>query len=187
MSKCVIPECTKPVSCKNLCKPHYMKEYIKNNPRPKRAAWYGAWARAKSRCHNPSSPDYKNYGGRGIIMCDGWRYNPQKFNKDMGPKLDEGLSLDRIDVDGNYSCGTCEHCQKNNWSMNCRWATTVQQAHNKRSARNKLGMNGVIKNKHHFEAYICFRGDKKYLGSFNSIEEAGAAYLGAKKCIELFF
>lgn len=187
MSECMIPECSKPVNCKNLCKPHYMKEYIKNNPRPKPDVEYYSWNNAKSRCYYKSNSDYKNYGGRGIVMCSGWKNDYQKFKKDMGSKPEKLMSLDRIDVDGNYSCGKCPQCVENNWTMNCRWVSAVQQAHNKRAARNKFGLNGVVKNKKHFEAYIAFNGDKRYLGSFNTAEEAGAAYIGAKKCIELFF
>ena len=75
------------------------------------------------RCYDTTSKGYLNYGGRGITVSEEW--NPDlggsfvKFLEDMGPRL-PGYSLDRIDVNGNYS------------KSNCRWATVLEQARNKR-------------------------------------------------------
>lgn len=79
---------------------------------------YYIWAAMIQRCTNPKNRDYKNYGARGITVCDRWR-DFTNFLADMGEKPD-GLSIDRIDNDGNYEPG------------NCRWATPAQQASNKR-------------------------------------------------------
>lgn len=83
---------------------------------------YHSWSGAKSRCENAQSPAFARYGGRGIRMCERWRISFASFFQDMGP-CPPGMSLDRIDVDGDYAPG------------NCRWATSVEQAGNKRLHR----------------------------------------------------
>lgn len=83
--------------------------------------WYRSWRAARARCHyaEPSSLQGKNYRGRGIQMCDKWLKDPMAFYMDMGDRP-EGMTLDREDVDGNYEPG------------NCKWATPLEQAKNKR-------------------------------------------------------
>lgn len=83
------------------------------------------WRKMKSRCDNPNQSNYHNYGGRGISYCAKWE-TYEGFLDDMGEKLD-GLSLDRIDNNGNY-------CKEN-----CRWATTKEQASNRRDT---ISFNG---------------------------------------------
>lgn len=71
------------------------------------------------RCTNPNDKDHwKDYGGRGITICERWR-SFKDFLADMGERPD-GRTLDRIDVNGNYEPG------------NCRWATKSEQQRNKR-------------------------------------------------------
>src|SRR3990167_5792424 len=78
---------------------------------------YTTWAQMKSRCDNTKSPHFKRYGGRGIKVCKHWM-KFENFYKDMFPTWKEGLSIDRINNDGNYS------------KKNCRWATAKIQSNN---------------------------------------------------------
>lgn len=91
---------------------------------------YSSWLTMRKRCYNEQSPDYPTYGGRGISVCDRWM-SFENFYADMGDRP-KGMSLDRIDCDGDYS------------PENCRWATNTQQARNKRNTR-MVTFNGVTK------------------------------------------
>lgn len=96
---------------------------------------YIAWAHMKERCSREKCSEYRNYGGRGIKVCQRWATSFVEFYKDMGSSS-KGLSLDRINNEGHYSCGKCEDCSRNGWPMNCRWATGRVQGSNTR--RNKF-------------------------------------------------
>lgn len=84
------------------------------------------WKNIMQRCYNPNNPGYPDYGGRGIKVCDRW-HTFENFYADMGAKP-EGMSLDRINVDGGYE------------PDNCRWADKYIQARNK---RNSITIEGI--------------------------------------------
>src|ERR1700724_2480459 len=97
---------------------------------------FAAWRDARWRCSKKNCKSWKSYGGRGIKMCQRWRKAFGNFLDDMGPKPSRGLSLDRRDNNGHYSCGRCHECKENKWPANCRWATDNEQRTNQRPRTN---------------------------------------------------
>lgn len=88
---------------------------------------YYVWAGMKSRCNNPNANGYEDYGGRGITVCDEWNGEHDYINFKiwaMNNGYEEGLSIDRIDVNGNYE------------PNNCRWVTQKIQTRNMRNNLN---------------------------------------------------
>lgn len=83
---------------------------------------YVSWASMQTRCTNENSRNFKHYGGRGISVCDRWK-SFENFLADMGERPD-GMSIDRIDVDGNYE------------PSNCKWSNQSEQVKNQRRYKN---------------------------------------------------
>lgn len=99
---------------------------------------YKCWQDMKARCSNPKNKRYKNYGGKGVVVCNEWANSYETFQKwALNNDYSDELTLDRINVNGNYE------------PSNCRWATTEIQANNKTNCR-----------------YIEFQGKKQSLAQW---------------------
>ena len=111
-------------------------------PHPGRSATrlYRIWLAMRSRCNNPNMEQYRNYGGRGIRVCKDWDDYIVFKNWAIENGYNDQLSIDRVDVDGNY-------CPEN-----CRWATPAEQSRNTRANR-----------------MITFRGETKTITDWSLI------------------
>jgi hypothetical protein len=138
---CSIETCLRRLYARGWCHPHYERWRRVGHPTeslPPRFTFstnskhsltkreYSSWDAAKDRCYRPLSKKYALYGGRGIKMCERWRASFLNFLSDMGPRP-PGTSLDRLNNDGDYEPG------------NCRWATPMEQRHNRRDYIAKHG------------------------------------------------
>ena len=107
---------------------------------------YGVWRTMKTRCYDRNSNHYKNYGARGIVICDEWKNNFKAFyDWSMANGYAKGLTIDRMNVDGNYE------------PENCRWVTQREQCNNKTTNR-----------------YITYKGQTKTIHEF--ADEYGIKY-----------
>lgn len=187
---CIIKGCERKHYAKGYCSLHYQRVLIHGTPgtskstRPAqhgvtKVLGYSSWQNMKSRCYNQQIEAYRYYGGIGVKICKRYRESFVDFYEDMGPKP-EGLSLDRVKVDGHYSCGKCPECIANNWTFNLRWATRLQQRLNQRVRLNsKSGFRGVTWNKSNRKWIACITppgGKQAYLGSYTDPIEAAWQY-----------
>ena len=125
--------------------------------------FYGTWRQMVQRCNNPKRKAYKYYGLRRITVCNEW-LDINNFINDMYPSYKEGLTIDRIDSNGNYE------------KANCRWASREIQQRNKRliQVNNTSGYKGACLHKPSSKFTSSIRVNRKliYLGCYNTAIEA---------------
>ena len=126
---------------------------------------YNTWYQMINRCTNPKNKSYKDYGGRGIKVCERW-IKVENFIEDMYPTFEEGLTLDRENNDLGYS------------PDNCRWVLRNIQSRNTRKLNrsNKSGYRGICFTGKKWRTQIVVNNKRIYLGTFTDIVEAAKAY-----------
>ena len=130
---------------------------------------YYRWKSMKRRCHYPEDKNYKYYGGRGIFVCDEWRFNFWKYVEDVGLPPSNNMQVDRVDGNKGYERG------------NVKWVTRqVNQANRNSLSPKKNGLpRGVvwIECRKKFRAMIEIWDKGYFLGYFKTKDEASNAYL----------
>lgn len=133
---------------------------------------YHIWINMKSRCFDENSTTFHHYGGRGITVCREWASSFLSFKEwATANGYSDELSIDRINVDGNY-------CPEN-----CRWVSgSIQQFNKRKPRRNTSGHVGVSWNKKSGKWYSYITKDyvMHFLGSFDSLDDAIAARKAAE-------
>lgn len=120
---------------------------------------YKIWVQIKRRCLNKNLPSYPMYGGRGITICEEWMRYETFRDWSLANGYSDSLSIDRIDVDGNYE------------PSNCRWATKSQQVINRRPF-GVIPYDGITPDKTGYRAQLMLNGKKVYVGHSTTIKGA---------------
>lgn len=136
---------------------------MSTNSNRKRTSEYCAWFSMKNRCYNQNYRNSINYMGRGITVCDEWRNSFKSFYDYIGDKPTPSHSLDRINNDGNYEPG------------NMRWATSKEQANNRRSS-NSYKIEGISRIKlgsnTYWSLFTLVENKPKYIEIYKNLPDA---------------
>ena len=125
---------------------------------------YGVWDKIVDRCENQNHCSYKNYGGRGIKICNEWRNNPEVFiNWALNNGWKKELTVDRIDVNGNYEPNNCRFVDRH-----------VQSANQRKSIKNKSGYVGITwdNSRNKWISWLSINNKTYNLGRFISKKDA---------------
>jgi len=128
---------------------------------------YWVWSSMIQRCTNPKNEYYKDYGGRGITVCERWLNSFENFIEDMGLKPDKKLTIERIDNNKGY------------YKENCKWATKSEQMSNRRPF-GVSGFKGVYKHGKVFRTSIKINKKSYHIGTFKTAYIASLAYESCK-------
>lgn len=157
----------KNVSFYNLQKGKGCATCIKSKHGESRSKLYRVWQTMRSRCNSKTHQRYCFYGEKGIRVCEEWEKDFTVFKEwAINNGYKEGLSIDRIDVDGDY-------CPEN-----CRWVNMhVQLANRRKSRTNKSGYTGIYKlisanGKIKWRVSICLNYKTRNLGTYDNLKEA---------------
>jgi hypothetical protein len=123
---------------------------------------HNIWKNMKARCYNKHNPSYKDYGAKGVVICEEWLNNYSNFKAWADShNYSDKLSIDRIDPAGNYE------------PSNCRWANNSTQTANQRPRIKSNGLcTGIHPHNRKFKVMITVEGEINYLGLFDTLEEA---------------
>lgn len=133
-----------------------------------RRHWW-VWSAMRDRCNNPKAKHYKDYGMRGITVCDRWQLSFHDFIADMGLRPTNRHTLERRDNDLGYN------------PSNCVWATQSEQSKNKRAYKKASDLPaGVLVSGGKYAARIKVDGNRIFLGPFVTIADAVEAVSEAR-------
>lgn len=137
--------CGLPSAARNLC-PKHLKRWQRHGhtDQTRPADWgsrekhplYKLWNGMIRRCHEAGHKDFHNYGARGIEVCREWREDFWQFVNDMGPRPSSEHQIERKENDGPYA------------AWNCKWATVLEQARNRRTTMLTAELAAEIKKRH---------------------------------------
>ena len=134
---------------------------------------YIMWANMKKRVYDKNSISHKYYGAEGIVVCDGWKNDYLVFKKwATSNGYEEGLSIDRIDVHGNYEPNNCRFVDSKTQSRNTRRLMST----NTSGYRGAYAVDDKTSSLNSWKAQITLDGKSKHLGMFATKLEAANAY-----------